>query len=58
MADFKAIKNTSKRLNRSLIKVLSEQRFAKGAEKDDAINELIILKNSINEILQAYESES
>ncbi|WP_164848275.1 ParB/RepB/Spo0J family partition protein [Halobacteriovorax sp. HLS] len=58
MADFKAIKNTSKRLNRSLIKVLSEQRFAKGTEKDDAINELIILKNSINEILQAYESES
>ena len=57
MADFKAIKNTSKRLNRSLIKILSQERFANGTEKDDAINELIILKNSITELMSAYESE-
>ena len=56
MADFKAIKNTSKRLNRSLIKILSQERFAAGSEKDDAINELIILKNSIDELMSAYES--
>jgi ParB family chromosome partitioning protein len=56
MADFKAIKNTSKRLNRSLIKILSQERFVSGTEKDDAINELIILKNSIDELMSAYES--
>jgi ParB family chromosome partitioning protein len=57
MDDFKAIKNTSKRLNRSLIKILSQERFVDGTEKDDAINELIILKNSITELMSAYEPQ-
>jgi len=56
MGEFKSIKNTSKRLNRSIIKILSEERFIEGKEKDDAINELIILKSSIEELISGYES--
>jgi ParB family chromosome partitioning protein len=56
MNEFKSLKNTSKRLNRSIIKILSEERFIQGKEKDDAINELIILKNSIVELISGYES--
>lgn len=56
MSEFKSIKNTSKRLNRSIIKILSEERFVEGKEKDDAINELIVLKNSIEELILSYES--
>ncbi len=56
MSEFKAIKNTSKRLNRSIIKILAQERFVDGKEKDDAINELIVLKNSIDELISGYES--
>ncbi|ATH07673.1 hypothetical protein BIY24_06855 [Halobacteriovorax marinus] len=52
--DFKAIKNTTKRLNRSLVKVITENRFVDGPEREDALKELASLKSSIDELMEFY----
>ena len=56
IADFKAIKNTTKRLNRSLVKVITENRLVEGKESEDALKELMSLKSSIDELVQFYEN--
>ncbi|WP_372654278.1 ParB/RepB/Spo0J family partition protein [Halobacteriovorax sp.] len=55
ITDFKAIKNTTKRLNRTLIKVITENRSVEGKEREDAMKELISLKSSIDELIEFYQ---
>lgn len=55
ITDFKAIKNTTKRLNRTLIKVITENRAVEGKEREDALKELLTLKSSIDELVEFYQ---
>lgn len=53
--EFIGLKNMSRRMNRAAIKILSLNEMYDGPEKDEAINELIILKDTIDELIQSYQ---
>lgn len=53
--EFIALKNMSRRMNRAAIKIISLGEMYDGPEKDEAVNELIILKDTIDELIEAYK---